>query len=73
MAAPAAPPAIIDTPFGRYQRQERNEGGALLWEERLVVPLARITPQEFPAFAAFAAAVDAAQSRTVLLVPLARP
>jgi hypothetical protein len=68
-AVPAAAPGQIDSPFGRYQRQERNEGGALLWEEELAVPLARISPADFPAFAAFTAAVDAAQSRSVALVP----
>ncbi len=68
-AAPAAAPDQIDSPFGRYQRRERNEGGALLWEEELVVPLARISPAGFPAFAAFAAAVDAAQARSLAVVP----
>jgi cellulose synthase operon protein C len=72
-AAPAAAPSQIDSLFGRYQRRERNEGGALLWEEELVVPLARISPADFPAFAAFAAAVDAAQGRSVALVPAQVP
>jgi hypothetical protein len=68
-AVPAAAPDQIDARFGRYQRRERNQGGTLLWEEVLELPLARISPAEFPAFAAFAAAVDAAQARSVVLVP----
>lgn len=72
-AAPAAAPAQIDSPFGRFRRRERNEGGALLWEEELTVPLARISPADFPAFVAFAAAVDAAQARSVAVVPTPAP
>jgi hypothetical protein len=71
-AVAAASPRRIDAPFGRYQRREWSEGGALLWEEELEVPLARIAPADFPAFAAFAAAVDAEQSRGALLAPAAR-
>ena len=37
------------------------------------MPLARISPADFPAFAAFAAAVDAAQGRAASFAPLARP
>ncbi len=65
---PALAPVTLDSPFGRYQRLERSEGGALAWEERLVVPAARVSPADYPAFAAFAAAVDAAQARAVVLV-----
>ncbi len=72
-AARPAAPVSIDTPFGRYQRREWIEGGALRWEEELAVPLARVSPADFPAFAAFAAAVDAAQGRAASFAPLARP
>ena len=68
VATPAAE-VRLDTPFGSYRRAERSEGGALLTEERVRVPLARISPEAFPAFAAFAAAVDAAQARVVVLAP----
>lgn len=70
-AVALASPRRIDSPFGRYQRREWTEGRALLWEEELEVPLARIPPADFPAFAAFAAAVDAEQSRGALLAPAA--
>ena len=50
-------------------RRERREDGALVSEERVLVPLARVPPEQFPAFAAFAAAVDAAQTLPVVLAP----
>ncbi len=72
-AVVAGPPVRIDAPFGRYQRREWSEGGALRCEERLDVPLARIPPADFPAFASFAAEVDAAQARSVVLAPAPSP
>jgi hypothetical protein len=69
LAATPAAEVRLDTPFGSYRKVERSEGGALLTEERVLVPLARISPEEFPAFAAFAAAVDAAQARVVVVAP----
>jgi predicted Zn-dependent protease len=68
-AAAAAPPEQVVAEAGRYERRERREGGELLWEERLEVPLARLAPQDVPTFAAFAAAVDAAQARAVVFSP----
>jgi len=68
VATPAAE-VRLDTPFGSYRRVERSEGAALLTEERVRVPLARISPEAFPAFGAFAAAVDAAQARVVVVAP----
>jgi len=72
-AARPAAPVSIDTAFGRYQRREWIEGGVLRWEEELAVPLARVSPADFPAFAAFAAAVDAAQGRPASFAAQARP
>lgn len=69
LVATPAPELRLMTPFGGYQRREWSEGAALLSEERVVVPLARISPRDFPAFSAFAAAVDEAQARPVSLVP----
>jgi hypothetical protein len=73
LAVVAAPADRLDTAFGSYRRREWSEGGALRWEEALVVPLARISPADFPAFVDFAAAVDAAQARNVLLAPVPAP
>ena len=69
LVATPAPALRLSTPFGGYQRREWSEGAALLSEERVVVPLARISPRDFPAFSAFAAAVDEAQARPVSLLP----
>ena len=64
-AVAAAVPEQLDAAAGRYRRREWREGRALRWEEQLEVPLARIAPGDYAAFAAFASAVDAAQARPV--------
>ncbi|MBL0275367.1 MAG: hypothetical protein IPQ24_04555 [Anaeromyxobacter sp.] len=60
-------PQRLETPFGSYARTERVEAGALVREERLLLPRGRIAPADYPAFAAFCAAVDALQARPVTL------
>jgi hypothetical protein len=72
VAAPG-PALEFATPFGSYRRREWSEAGALCWEERVLVPQVRVAPADYPAFAAFAAAVDAAQAGGVVLVPAAGP
>ena len=67
LAAAPGPELKLASQFGGYQRREWIEDGALRWEERVTVPLARISPADFPAFAAFAAAIDEAQTRPVVL------
>jgi predicted Zn-dependent protease len=62
LAATPGPALELATPFGSYRRREWSDAGALCWEERVLVPLARVAPADYPAFAAFAAAVDAAQA-----------
>jgi len=69
----AAPAERIETPFGSYQRTESVEGRTLMREERIEVLRGRIPPERASDFAAFAAAVDAAQARPLVLAPAAAP
>lgn len=55
----------VATPFGRFSRVERVEGGALVREDRLDIPRARVPPERYPDFAAFAASVDQIQDAPV--------
>lgn len=66
--AEARPPVRLATPFGDFTREERVEGGVLLREDRLVLRRGRVAPADYPAFAAFCAAVDALQARPVSFV-----
>lgn len=54
-------PRSIESPFGTFSRTERAEGRTLVREDRLDLPRGRIAPERYADFAAFAAAVDAAQ------------
>ncbi len=64
-SAEARPPVRLTTPFGTFTREERVEGGVLLREDRLLLRRGRVAPADYPAFAAFCAAVDALQARPV--------
>ncbi len=55
----------LDGPFGRFERTERLEGGALVREDRLELKRGRIPPGEYGAFAGFAGGVDEIQARPV--------
>ena len=67
--AQAAQPVERHTPFGDFSWSAREEGGKLLLDEEVTLPLQRIAPEQYPAFAAFARAVDEAQSQELLLAP----
>ncbi len=58
--APGAP-VRLEAPQGSYARTETVEGGKLVREDRLLLRRARVSPDEYPAFARFTAAVDEAQ------------
>ncbi|HEX9051305.1 MAG TPA: tetratricopeptide repeat protein, partial [Anaeromyxobacter sp.] len=64
--------APIETTFGAFSRTDRVEGRTLVREERLDLPRGRVAPERYPEFAAFAAAVDAAQEQP-LAVEAAAP
>jgi tetratricopeptide (TPR) repeat protein len=66
LAPRAAPPARVETPFGTFSREERVEGRTLVREESLRLERARVSPDRYAEFAAFAAAVDAIQERPAL-------
>jgi hypothetical protein len=61
LAPSAAPPRELESPFGRFSRKETLEGTTLVREERLELSRGRIAPERYAEFAAFAAAVDAAE------------
>ncbi len=56
----------VASPFGRYQRGERVEGGQLAREDRYDLLRGRVAPADYPAFAGFASAVDAAQEEPIV-------
>ncbi len=60
-AASPAPPRSIGGPFGSFTRSDCAAGRTLAREDRLELPRARIAPDRYGEFAAFAAAVDAVQ------------
>jgi len=66
--AVVGPPSRITTPYGSYERTDRQtpEGG-LVRTERLEVGRGRIPPKDYREFAAFAAAVDALQEQPIPL------
>jgi hypothetical protein len=58
----AGAPAKVEAPQGSYAREERIEEGKLVRQDRLELRRSRVTVEEYPAFARFAAAVDEAQA-----------
>jgi len=63
------PPVALATPFGAYRWSAREEGGKLVVDEALSIPQQRVQPAQYAAFAAFARAVDQAQSQELLIAP----
>ena len=68
-------PVELQTQFGLYRwsvREEAGMGGAparLVLREELRMPLQRIAPADYPAFVAFARAVDRAQEQELRIGP----
>ncbi|MFY3746519.1 DUF3857 domain-containing protein [Anaeromyxobacter sp. Red801] len=60
-------PRTASSPSGSFARTERVDGGALVRDERLELRRGRIAPEQYAELAAFAAAVDQAQERPLLL------
>lgn len=60
-------PASITTPFGLYQRVARVEGATLIVDEQARLNNGRISPQAYPDFVRFTAAVDQAQQQQLEL------
>lgn len=69
LIAAAAAPRSVDGPFGSFTRSERAEGHTLLREDRIDLHRARIAPNRYADFAAFAAAVDAVQEAPTVFQP----
>jgi hypothetical protein len=49
-------------PYGSYRREEKVEGGKLVRTDRYRLERGRVAPADFPAFLAFAMAVDEAHA-----------
>ncbi|WP_242395545.1 DUF3857 domain-containing protein [Anaeromyxobacter oryzisoli] len=62
----AGPPAKVETPFGRFAREERVEGATIVRTERLELARGRISPDRYLDFARFAREVDEVQDRPVV-------
>ena len=57
--------ADVASAFGRYRRSERVEAGRLAREDQSDLLRGRVAPADYPAFAGFASAVDAAQEEPI--------
>ncbi|CAM3080364.1 hypothetical protein G4177_04845 [Corallococcus sp. ZKHCc1 1396] len=58
----------VDSEFGRYTREEKQDGRTLSIAESLLLPRARVTPAQYEKFSAFAGDVDLLQVRELFLV-----
>ncbi|MGA8893009.1 MAG: hypothetical protein WB493_15710, partial [Anaeromyxobacteraceae bacterium] len=61
----AGAPATVESPQGKYTREETVEGGKLVRRDRLELRRSRVPAADYPEFARFAAAVDEAQGLPV--------
>jgi hypothetical protein len=66
-------PRTVQGAHGALQRVDETRPGALVREERFTLRRARIDPADYPAFAAFANEVDAAQAAPLVLERVAAP
>jgi len=57
--------ADVASAFGRYRRSERVDAGRLAREDQYDLLRGRVAPADYPAFAGFASAVDAAQEEPI--------
>jgi len=67
LAAVAAPDLRLEERWGRYERRERIEGGALVREETIALARGRIAPSDYPDFARFVMSIDAAEDAPIRL------
>ncbi len=68
------PPTMDEQkPWGRVKLTYREEGGKLIADGELILPLARIKAEDYHAFREFLGRVDRAFGRKVVLKPVAGP
>jgi cellulose synthase operon protein C len=67
MPAPVEPPTVTSA-YGSYRREERGEAGRLLRTDTYDLRRGRVAPGDYPAFASFARAVDAAQDEPMVFL-----
>jgi tetratricopeptide (TPR) repeat protein len=71
---PGFAPSHLDTPFGAYDFNAREEDGKLIMDDNLRVPAQRVQPDRYAEFVRFARAVDdAQQSELIVEGPPAAP
>lgn len=58
----------VDSEFGHFTREEKQDGRTLSIAESIRLPRARVTPAEYEKFSAFAGDVDLLQVRELFLV-----
>ncbi|MFP2933803.1 DUF3858 domain-containing protein [Pyxidicoccus sp. 3LG] len=58
----------VDSPFGRFTRAEKQEGGTLTINESLRLPRTRVAPKQYEQFSGFTGDVDLIQTRELVLV-----
>lgn len=61
------PPTDLTTPWGRFRLHWRLEGTLLVAENETDLPPTTVRPEDYPAFAAFCRAADAAERTPVLI------
>ena len=66
-------PVALATPFGNYAWEAQEQEGKLLVHETLSIPQQRIAPSRYPAFVAFARAVDETQEQELRIGPTPAP
>jgi hypothetical protein len=61
------PPVSLEHGGAKLTTSSREEGGFLVVERHLEVPMMRVSARDYPAFAAFCRAVDEAEQREIPL------
>ncbi|MBS2025226.1 MAG: hypothetical protein JST92_22730, partial [Deltaproteobacteria bacterium] len=65
-------PVVLKTAGAEFRWGARMDAGTLVLDEALVIDKSRIAPKDYPAFAEFARAVDAAQEQEIALIPVGK-
>jgi hypothetical protein len=62
-----------DSPFGKLERQEKQEGRTVKIAERFLLRMGRVPPGQYDAFAQFAGETDLLQARDLVLEKVTAP
>jgi hypothetical protein len=61
------PPVTLGAGFGRFEWRGTSAGDRVTLERRSAVPLGRVAPAAYRGFVGFAAAVDQAEAREMVI------